>query len=99
MGFDTATFTPLFTASRVTGWTAHVIEQAASTARTHPLSAHDGVDERHSRETGARRGGRDERTAPRPRGRQSKTVSMKRYSTAVGRSSSAPSNSRPAPRE
>ncbi|HKU24460.1 MAG TPA: citrate/2-methylcitrate synthase, partial [Candidatus Sulfotelmatobacter sp.] len=27
MGFDTATFTPIFAAARVTGWTAHVIEQ------------------------------------------------------------------------
>ena len=47
MGFDTATFTPLFVASRVTGWTAHVIEQAASNALIRPLSAYEGVDERH----------------------------------------------------
>ena len=47
MGFDTPTFTPLFVASRVTGWTAHIIEQAASNALIRPLSAYDGVDERH----------------------------------------------------
>ena len=47
MGFDTLTFTPLFVASRVTGWTAHIIEQAASNALIRPLSAYDGVDERH----------------------------------------------------
>ncbi|MGC5171787.1 bifunctional 2-methylcitrate synthase/citrate synthase [Micromonospora sp. DT81.3] len=47
MGFDTLTFTPLFVASRVTGWTAHIIEQAASNALIRPLSAYNGVDERH----------------------------------------------------
>ena len=47
MGFDTLTFTPLFVAARVTGWTAHVIEQAASNALIRPLSAYNGVDERH----------------------------------------------------
>ena len=47
MGFDTVTFTPLFVAARVTGWTAHVIEQAASNALIRPLSAYNGVDERH----------------------------------------------------
>ncbi len=30
MGFDTETFTPLFAAARVTGWTAHVFEQYAA---------------------------------------------------------------------
>ena len=47
IGFDTLTFTPLFVASRVTGWTAHVMEQAASNALIRPLSAYDGPDERH----------------------------------------------------
>lgn len=47
MGFDTPMFTPLFVASRVTGWTAHIMEQAASNALIRPLSAYDGVDERH----------------------------------------------------
>lgn len=47
IGFDTLTFTPLFVASRVTGWTAHVMEQAAANALIRPLSAYDGVPERH----------------------------------------------------
>jgi len=47
IGFDTLTFTPLFIASRVTGWTAHVMEQAASNALIRPLSAYNGHDERH----------------------------------------------------
>ncbi|MGN8025344.1 bifunctional 2-methylcitrate synthase/citrate synthase [Microbacterium sp. 22242] len=47
IGFDTLTFTPLFVASRVTGWTAHIMEQAASNALIRPLSAYDGPDERH----------------------------------------------------
>lgn len=47
MGFDTPTFTPLFVASRVTGWTAHIMEQTASNALIRPLSAYNGVDERH----------------------------------------------------
>ncbi|MGT2427367.1 bifunctional 2-methylcitrate synthase/citrate synthase [Amnibacterium kyonggiense] len=46
LGFDTPTFTPLFVASRVTGWTAHVMEQRASNALIRPLSAYDGPAER-----------------------------------------------------
>lgn len=47
MGFDTLTFTPLFVASRVTGWTAHILEQAAANALIRPLSEYVGVPERH----------------------------------------------------
>jgi len=47
MGFDTPTFTPLFVASRITGWTAHVLEQQASNALIRPLSEYNGPDERH----------------------------------------------------
>lgn len=47
IGFDTLTFTPLFVAARVTGWTAHIIEQRASNALIRPLSAYHGPDERH----------------------------------------------------
>jgi len=47
LGFDTLTFTPLFVASRVTGWTAHIMEQLASNALIRPLSEYVGVEERH----------------------------------------------------
>jgi len=47
MGFDTATFTPIFAAARVTGWTAHVMEQLASNALIRPLSLYNGPQERH----------------------------------------------------
>ncbi|MFE1646816.1 bifunctional 2-methylcitrate synthase/citrate synthase [Microbacterium sp. P01] len=47
MGFDTLTFTPLFVAARVVGWTAHIMEQTASNALIRPLSAYNGPDERH----------------------------------------------------
>lgn len=47
MGFDTAAFTPLFVAARITGWTAHIMEQLESNALIRPLSAYNGVDERH----------------------------------------------------
>lgn len=47
MGFDTPTFTPLFVASRITGWTAHVLEQQAANALIRPLSEYNGPDERH----------------------------------------------------
>ncbi|MDT3329043.1 bifunctional 2-methylcitrate synthase/citrate synthase [Microbacterium sp. KSW-18] len=47
MGFDTLTFTPLFIAARITGWTAHIMEQQASNALIRPLAAYSGSDERH----------------------------------------------------
>lgn len=47
IGFDTSTFTPLFVASRITGWTAHIMEQLNSNALIRPLSAYNGVEERH----------------------------------------------------
>jgi 2-methylcitrate synthase/citrate synthase II len=47
LGFDTVTFTPLFVASRVTGWTAHIMEQVASNALIRPLSEYVGHEERH----------------------------------------------------
>ncbi|CAM3872316.1 bifunctional 2-methylcitrate synthase/citrate synthase [Isoptericola cucumis] len=42
MGFDTPTFTPLFVAARVTGWTAHVAEQQAANSLIRPLSEYVG---------------------------------------------------------
>ncbi|TQL47211.1 citrate synthase/2-methylcitrate synthase [Homoserinimonas aerilata] len=47
IGFDTLTFTPLFVASRIVGWTAHIMEQLESNALIRPLSAYNGPDERH----------------------------------------------------
>jgi 2-methylcitrate synthase/citrate synthase II len=47
IGFDTLTFTPIFVAARITGWTAHIMEQAAANALIRPLSVYNGVDERH----------------------------------------------------
>ncbi|MFI8632638.1 bifunctional 2-methylcitrate synthase/citrate synthase [Microbacterium sp. NPDC077663] len=47
IGFDTLTFTPLFIAARITGWTAHIMEQQASNSLIRPLSAYDGAAERH----------------------------------------------------
>jgi len=46
MGFDTETFTPIFVAARVVGWTAHVMEQTASNALIRPLSVYIGPDQR-----------------------------------------------------
>ncbi|BDH58842.1 hypothetical protein MTP03_37810 [Tsukamurella sp. PLM1] len=37
LGFDTEVFTPIFVMSRITGWTAHIIEQAAANALIRPL--------------------------------------------------------------
>ncbi|WP_426766739.1 bifunctional 2-methylcitrate synthase/citrate synthase [Pseudarthrobacter sp. 1G09] len=47
MGFDTPTFTPLFVASRITGWTAHIMEQFDSNSLIRPLSEYNGAEERH----------------------------------------------------
>ncbi len=47
MGFDTPTFTPIFAAARVTGWTAHVVEQLESNSLIRPLSTYVGPPERH----------------------------------------------------
>ncbi|GAA4163046.1 bifunctional 2-methylcitrate synthase/citrate synthase [Gryllotalpicola daejeonensis] len=46
MGFDTPTFTPLFAAARVTGWTAHFIEQQAHNSLIRPLSKYVGPEQR-----------------------------------------------------
>jgi 2-methylcitrate synthase len=47
IGYDTEMFTPLFVASRITGWTAHIMEQLASNALIRPLSLYNGPNERH----------------------------------------------------
>ncbi|MEP9412842.1 bifunctional 2-methylcitrate synthase/citrate synthase [Gordonia sp. VNQ95] len=46
MGFDIGSFTPIFVMSRITGWTAHIIEQTAANALIRPLSSYDGPAQR-----------------------------------------------------
>jgi len=46
MGFDIPMFTPLFVLARITGWTAHIIEQQQANALIRPLSAYTGVPQR-----------------------------------------------------
>ncbi|MEU1550992.1 bifunctional 2-methylcitrate synthase/citrate synthase [Nocardia sp. NPDC005745] len=46
LGFDIEVFTPIFVMSRITGWTAHIIEQGESNALIRPLSAYIGVPQR-----------------------------------------------------
>ncbi|AWB83499.1 bifunctional 2-methylcitrate synthase/citrate synthase [Corynebacterium liangguodongii] len=47
LGFDIEFFTPLFVMSRITGWTAHIIEQFENPTIIRPLAAYNGPDERH----------------------------------------------------
>ncbi|MHB8393801.1 MAG: bifunctional 2-methylcitrate synthase/citrate synthase [Candidatus Dormibacteria bacterium] len=47
MGFDIPTFTPIFVMSRITGWTAHVMEQLSANVLIRPLSVYTGPPERH----------------------------------------------------
>ena len=46
MGFDIPMFTPLFVLSRITGWTAHVIEQQQANSLIRPLSKYVGPAQR-----------------------------------------------------
>ena len=46
MGFDIDFFTPIFVASRITGWTAHVMEQFSDNRLIRPLSAYTGSEHR-----------------------------------------------------
>ncbi|OBI77750.1 citrate synthase/methylcitrate synthase [Mycolicibacterium fortuitum] len=46
MGFEIPSFTPLFVMSRITGWTAHIMEQAGSNALIRPLSEYSGHPQR-----------------------------------------------------
>jgi citrate synthase len=46
MGFDIPMFTPLFVLSRITGWTAHIIEQQGANSLIRPLSKYIGQAER-----------------------------------------------------
>jgi len=55
MGFDTPTFTPIFVTSRITGWTAHVMEQLEHNSLIRPLSSYVGVPERRVQPLAQRR--------------------------------------------
>lgn len=46
MGFDIDMFTPIFVMSRITGWTAHIMEQLANNRIIRPLSKYTGPGER-----------------------------------------------------
>jgi citrate synthase len=46
MGFDVPIFTPIFVISRITGWTAHVMEQLSANSLIRPLSAYVGEAQR-----------------------------------------------------
>ena len=46
MGFDTDFFTPIFVISRITGWSAHIMEQHKANKLIRPLSKYSGPDHR-----------------------------------------------------
>ena len=46
MGFDTDFFTPIFVISRITGWSAHIIEQHSTNKLIRPLAAYNGSQHR-----------------------------------------------------
>ena len=46
MGFDTDFFTPIFVISRITGWSAHIIEQHSTNKLIRPLAAYNGSKHR-----------------------------------------------------
>ena len=48
MGFDTDFFTPIFVISRITGWSAHIIEQHSSNKLIRPLAKYKGNKHRQS---------------------------------------------------
>jgi 2-methylcitrate synthase len=47
MGFDTDFFTPIFVLSRITGWSAHIMEQHAANKLIRPLSKYSGEKHRN----------------------------------------------------
>ena len=46
MGFDTDFFTPIFVIARITGWSAHIMEQHTSNKLIRPLSKYKGSEHR-----------------------------------------------------
>src|SRR5690606_12128442 len=49
IGSDTEMFTPLFVAARITGWTAHLMEQLEANSLIRPPSPYNGPEDRHPR--------------------------------------------------
>ena len=47
MGFDIDMFTPFFVMARITGWTAHIMEQLADNRLIRPLSQYNGPAQRN----------------------------------------------------
>ncbi|MEY2410318.1 MAG: 2-methylcitrate synthase [Verrucomicrobiota bacterium] len=48
MGIDIDFYTPIFVMARITGWTAHILEQLANNRLIRPLSQYSGPPERHA---------------------------------------------------
>jgi len=46
MGFEIPIFTPIFVMSRITGWTAHIMEQLTENKLVRPLAVYNGVPQR-----------------------------------------------------
>ena len=56
MGFDIPVFTPIFVMSRITGWTAHVMEQLEDNKLMRPLAVYNGVGQREVKPMEERQG-------------------------------------------
>ncbi len=46
LGLEIEFFTPIFVMARITGWTAHILEQYENNSLIRPLSAYNGPEER-----------------------------------------------------
>lgn len=67
MGFDIPTFTPIFVMSRISGWTAHIVEQQAHNSLIRPLASYVGPAQRRvPARVPAQRGGSDPGAVARP---------------------------------
>ncbi len=54
MGFEIPMFTPIFVVSRITGWTAHIMEQLGDNKLIRPLSNYTGPEQRDVPSIGSR---------------------------------------------
>ena len=55
MGFPINLYTPIFVMSRITGWSAHYLEQNANNSLIRPLSVYDGKAQRKVKAIGKRK--------------------------------------------